>query len=61
MKDSSFTFTQQSGRFTHLVHCDEKTVAIGTSGSVFLHQALNLVESDILTVSNYTAGQIKDQ
>ena len=61
IKERSFTFTQQTGRYTHSVHCNEEAVAIGINGAVFLHQELNLVDPDILTVSNYTAGQLKDQ
>ncbi len=40
-------------------HCDNETVMKGLNGSVLLNQALDSVDPDAVTVSNYTVGQIK--
>jgi hypothetical protein len=40
-------------------HCDNDMVMRGLNGSVLLNQALDSVDPDAVTVSNYTAGQIK--
>ena len=42
-------------------HCDEETVMRGLNGSVLLNQALDSVDPDVVTVSNYTAEQVKEQ
>ena len=42
-------------------HCDKETVMRGLNGSVLLNQALDSVDPDMVTVSNYTAGQVKEQ
>ena len=42
-------------------YCSQETVIRGLEGSVFLNQALDSVDPDIVTVSNYTVGQIKEQ
>ena len=41
--------------------CDRETVMRGLNGSVLLNQALESVDPDVMTVSYYTAGQIKQQ
>ncbi len=40
-------------------HCDNDMVMRGLNGSVLLNQALDSVDPDAVTVSNYTVGQIK--
>ena len=42
-------------------YCDKETVMRGLNGSVLLNQALDSEDPDVLTVSNYTVGQIKEQ
>lgn len=42
-------------------YCSQETMIKGLEGSVFLNQALDSVDPDIVTVSNYTVGQIKEQ
>ena len=42
-------------------YCDKETVMRGLNGSILLNQALDSVDPDVMTVSNYTAGQIKQQ
>ena len=42
-------------------YCDKETVMRGLNGSVLLNQALDSVDPDVVTVSKYTAGQIKQQ
>ena len=41
-------------------YCDNETVMRGLNGSILLNQALDSVEPDVLTVSNYTAKQVKE-
>ena len=40
-------------------YCDNETVMRGLNGSVLLNQALDSVDPDAVTVSNYTVGQVK--
>ena len=54
-----FTFTEESNRKTY--HCDRETMIRGLNGSIFLNQALGSVDPRVVTVSNYTAGDIKMQ
>ena len=42
-------------------YCNKETVMRGLNGSVLLNQALDSVDPDVVTVSNYTAGQVKEQ
>ena len=42
-------------------YCDRETVMRGLNGSVLLNQALDSVDPDVVTVSNYTAEQVKEQ
>ena len=42
-------------------HCEQNTVMRGLNGSVLLNQALDSVNPDVVTVSNYTVGQVKEQ
>ena len=53
------SFTEQSEGKKY--YCDKETVMRGLNGSILLNQALDSVEPDVMTVSNYTAGQIKQQ
>ena len=41
--------------------CDKETVMRGLNGSVLLNQALDSVDPDVVIVSNYTAGKVKEQ
>ena len=54
-----FLFTQDSDGKKY--YCDEQIMLRGLNGSVMLNQALDSVDPSELTVSNYTAGQIKQQ
>ena len=54
-----FSFTELGENKDY--HCDEETLIRGLNGSVFLNQALDSVDPDAVTVSNYTAGQVKQQ
>ena len=40
-------------------YCDRDRVMRGLNGSVLLNQALDSVDPDVVTVSNYTVGQVK--
>ena len=42
-------------------YCDKETVTRGLNGSILLNQALDSVEPDVVTVSNYTAKQVKKE
>ena len=42
-------------------YCDKETVMRGLNGSVLLNQALDSVDPDVVTVSNYTVEQVKEQ
>ena len=42
-------------------YCNKETVMRGLNGSVLLNQALDSVDPDVVTVSNYTARQVKEQ
>ena len=42
-------------------YCDKETVMRGLNGSVLLNQALDSVDPDVVTVSNYTVRQVKEQ
>ena len=42
-------------------YCDNETVMRGLNGSVLLNQALDSVDPDVVTVSNYTVRQVKEQ
>lgn len=42
-------------------YCNRETVMRGLNGSVLLNQALDSVDPDAVTVSNYTAEQVKEQ
>ena len=54
-----FSFTELGENKDY--HCDEETLIRGLNGSVFLNQALDSVDPDTVTESNYTAGQVKQQ
>ena len=53
------SFTELSVGKTY--YCGRDTVMRGLNGSVLLNQALDSVDPDVMTVSNYTAGQVKQQ
>ena len=42
-------------------YCDKETVMRGLNGSILLNQALDSVDPDVMTVSNYTIKQVKEQ
>ncbi len=42
-------------------YCDNETVMRGLNGSVLLNQVLDSVDPDVVTVSNYTVKQVKEQ
>ena len=56
---TEFAFTQLSDG--KMYYCDEKTVIRGLNGSILLNQALDSVDPDTVTVSNYTAREVKEQ
>ena len=56
---SEFTFTYLNDGKTY--HCNKETMIRGLNGSIFLNQALDSVDPHVVTVSNYTAGQVKEQ
>ena len=41
--------------------CDEETLIRGMNGSIFINQDLDSVDSEVVTVSGYTAGQVRQQ
>ena len=41
--------------------CDEETLIRGVNGSIFINQDLDSVDSEVVTVSGYTAGQVRQQ
>ena len=55
------SFKQLRGHDDASYHCDKDTVSRGLNGSIFLNQALDSVHSEVVTVSNYTVGQVKAQ
>ena len=57
--EPSFTVVEQSESKKYF--CDRETVMRGLNGSVLLNQALDSVDPDVVIVSNYTAGQVKEQ
>ena len=59
VSETEFSFVQQSNDKTY--HCDKETMIRGLNGSILLNQALDSVDPDVVTVSNYTAGQVKQQ
>ena len=59
VNEMEFSFIQQSNGKRY--HCDRETMIRGLNGSIFLNQALDSVDPDVVTVSNYTAGQVKQQ
>ena len=56
---TEFSFMQNSDGRQY--YCDTETLMRGLNGSVLINQALDSVDPNIVTVSNYTAGQIKQQ
>ena len=56
---SEFIFTYLGNGKTY--HCSKQIMLRGLNGSIFLNQALDSVEPHTVTVSNYTARQIKEQ
>ena len=42
-------------------HCSEDAMIRGLNGSIFLNQALDSVHPDVVTVSNYSVGQVKEE
>ena len=56
-KNTEPSFVQRSGGRKY--YCDNETVMRGLNGSVLLNQALDSVDPDAVTVSNYTVGQVK--
>ena len=57
--ESDFMFKHLSNGKTY--HCTKETMIRGLNGSIFLNQALDSVDPNVVTVSNYTAGQVKEQ
>ena len=57
--DAELSFTQQSEGKVY--YCDMDTMMRGLNGSVFLNQAIDSVDPGVVTVSNYTVGEIKQQ
>ena len=53
------SFTEQSEGKKY--YCDKETVMRGLNGSILLNQALDSVEPDVVTVSNYSAREVKEQ
>ena len=58
-RGTEFSFVQNSDGRQY--YCDTETLMRGLNGSVLINQALDSVDPNIVTVSNYTAGQIKQQ
>ena len=58
-ENAESSFFELTERKTY--YCDNKTVMRGLNGSVLLNQALDSVEPDVVTVSNYTVRQVKRQ
>ena len=56
---AKFSFTQQSEGIVY--HCDKDTMMRGSSGSVLINQALDSVDPNVHTISNYTVGEVKQQ
>ena len=56
---TEFSFMQNSDGQQY--YCDKETLMRGLNGSVLINQALDSVDPNIVTVSNFTAGQIKQQ
>ena len=56
-KNSELTFIELSVGKRY--YCDRDRVMRGLNGSVLLNQALDSVDPDAVTVSNYTVGQVK--
>ena len=56
-KNSESTFIELSVGKRY--YCDRDRVIRGLNGSVLLNQALDSVDPDAVTVSNYTVGQVK--
>ena len=58
--ESDLTFKHLSNN-GNTYHCTKQTMIRGLNGSIFLNQALDSVDPNVITVSNYTAGQVKEQ
>ena len=56
-EDFSFTELGEGKRY----HCDRETIMRGLNGSVLLHQSLDLVADEAVTVSRVTAGEVKSE
>lgn len=56
---SEFTFTYLNSDKTY--HCNKQIMTRGLNGSIFLNQALDSVPPHTVTVSNFTARQVKEQ
>ena len=54
---NGFTFEEQSSLETY--HCNEETMLRGLNGTVFIDQALDAVAPEAVTVSGYTAREVK--